>query len=931
MDRDGLCQRLDGEPPLQDDSGSPDWPALVEGCSIEDLAATVLQRLNPAGERLLLMEYADVLQVCYRLQDAAAEDLGSLDLPEGERRTLRQSALLLSEIVFEGQGRLALAAALYALGHDEKSPGEDDATRFERTVLRFKLGHVLSCMGTPQTREWRAAVEILQSASRLAKGLQPSLAVPEEALRELRSVIQTRLGTCHEDQGEPKVAAETFLQAIRSADSVDDRVGYTARAAWALAESGSPQEAYRLLKTEEGRLAQVEDELDQSLWEIVREDLRDRLGANPWSRREHPDLESFGEVRRLLLESWRKDRPPEPGELQGAISELKALERKLREDPSDADLLRRVLTDLAHLAAAEQEMERAEALLSEAEGLEARLRNPDPTLRRRLTRARIQLRTADRAKALEDLLGIFEESRLALDPGDRLEIAGHVLEALSLNEAEPLRILSIVSEVSVLFREVAIAQATAPARRRIRDLHQRPLETALLALCSAAARVGPESDVGQELLATAWSFLAAIRSPELFGAAGRARSGDSRLREMEGRFHRALRDHLVGNVDPKHPTWPARLEDLLEHELGLLEKPAVSAEEEAGAPDAALAFFQIRDLLRDRLLLVLARVGGVLRFRCIPRAEEVILEPWLRWGQWMAALARGVRLLPDSSHSEERLPAIQSLLPPGIDDAAGSSAPLAWSLLPDGRFHSLPFEILPDSRSEERRFGQGRAVRISLRSGPFPRADTRVRFFRGWLGLGGVPRAGDFEELPGSRREVEQLSRFLQGAGYRAEALIGREGHAEHLRRKIAEIRPAVLHLAVHGSTDSEHPEACTLILADCPGSPEGELLPFRRVRDLDLSGVDLVVLSACSSLLGRSTRSVGMEGLAWAFLEAGAAQVVASRYQVGDEATEKLMLAFYRHLQSHPVAEALGHTRDEALRSLRLPLCDVGAWSVWS
>jgi CHAT domain-containing protein len=93
---------------------------------------------------------------------------------------------------------------------------------------------------------------------------------------------------------------------------------------------------------------------------------------------------------------------------------------------------------------------------------------------------------------------------------------------------------------------------------------------------------------------------------------------------------------------------------------------------------------------------------------------------------------------------------------------------------------------------------------------------------------------------------------------------------------------------------------------------------------------VELVVLSACSSLLGRSGRGAGMEGLAWAFLQAGVTQVIASRYPVDDRATVTFMRALYRHLQDLPVAEALGRTRDECLRAEGLPLREVGAWSVW-
>jgi hypothetical protein len=40
-------------------------------------------------------------------------------------------------------------------------------------------------------------------------------------------------------------------------------------------------------------------------------------------------------------------------------------------------------------------------------------------------------------------------------------------------------------------------------------------------------------------------------------------------------------------------------------------------------------------------------------------------------------------------------------------------------------------------------------------------------------------------------------------------------------------------------------------------------------------------------------------------------------------------MAVLYEHLLSYPVAEALGHTRDDCLKEM--PAGQVGAWSVWS
>ncbi len=53
------------------------------------------------------------------------------------------------------------------------------------------------------------------------------------------------------------------------------------------------------------------------------------------------------------------------------------------------------------------------------------------------------------------------------------------------------------------------------------------------------------------------------------------------------------------------------------------------------------------------------------------------------------------------------------------------------------------------------------------------------------------------------------------------------------------------------------------------------------------------------------------MKGLTWAFLEAGATRVLASRYRVKDSAAAVFMASFYSHLLQHPILEALQWLRN--------------------
>jgi CHAT domain-containing protein len=96
-------------------------------------------------------------------------------------------------------------------------------------------------------------------------------------------------------------------------------------------------------------------------------------------------------------------------------------------------------------------------------------------------------------------------------------------------------------------------------------------------------------------------------------------------------------------------------------------------------------------------------------------------------------------------------------------------------------------------------------------------------------------------------------------------------------------------------------------------GSGEG-LLTAEEVASADLGGLELVVLSACDTALGRVERE-GVFGLQTAFQLAGARTVVASLWKVEDHATRALMVEFYRNVYGRKLGKL------EALRQAQLKL----------
>jgi CHAT domain-containing protein len=101
----------------------------------------------------------------------------------------------------------------------------------------------------------------------------------------------------------------------------------------------------------------------------------------------------------------------------------------------------------------------------------------------------------------------------------------------------------------------------------------------------------------------------------------------------------------------------------------------------------------------------------------------------------------------------------------------------------------------------------------------------------------------------------------------------------------------ASFHFTGHAAYNSRSPEASALALTDEP-------LTAKRIARLDLSSYNLVTLAACeTAITGREKIDTEYVGLTSAFLQAGAANVLSTLWQVDEIANAWFTIYFYQQL----------------------------------
>jgi CHAT domain-containing protein/Flp pilus assembly protein TadD len=178
-------------------------------------------------------------------------------------------------------------------------------------------------------------------------------------------------------------------------------------------------------------------------------------------------------------------------------------------------------------------------------------------------------------------------------------------------------------------------------------------------------------------------------------------------------------------------------------------------------------------------------------------------------------------------------------------------------------------------------------------------------------------RGLSYDELPGTKIEIEKISEILKSKGWTANINTGIDATEEVVKSVNS---PKILHIATHGQFDKNNETSeeqkkiyenplfkSKLILAGGEntrlklgnnesidsGTEDGYLTAY-EVMNMNLDNTELVVLSACETGLGEIRNGEGVYGLQRAFQVAGAKSLIMSLWKVPDAPTQELMLSFY-------------------------------------
>jgi len=259
---------------------------------------------------------------------------------------------------------------------------------------------------------------------------------------------------------------------------------------------------------------------------------------------------------------------------------------------------------------------------------------------------------------------------------------------------------------------------------------------------------------------------------------------------------------------------------------------------------------------------------------------------------------------PDSLDVIEPATKLYNLLIKPIEADLVNTNTILYS--PDGLLRYVPIASLYDGKKWlVEKYGVNNLISYSL-SDFTPKPTKPLRILAG--AFGGAQNTTKFGQagLPATVTEVQSISEALPNTTKLVANDFSRKATESQMQNK------NIVHLATHAEFNSGKPEDSFLIFGN------GDKVLLSEMKDLPMSNVDLIVLSACQTGVGKLGNGIEVLGFGYQVQRAGAKAAIASLWQVSDEGTQALMQAFYNDVKKgdRSKAESLRQAQIAKIRS---------------
>ncbi|MFM7601022.1 MAG: CHAT domain-containing protein [Pseudanabaena sp.] len=295
-------------------------------------------------------------------------------------------------------------------------------------------------------------------------------------------------------------------------------------------------------------------------------------------------------------------------------------------------------------------------------------------------------------------------------------------------------------------------------------------------------------------------------------------------------------------------------------------------------------------ILRDRLELIVFSKNNIPVNRTVKISQENLEKLIIDY--------RGGLLDNGSEDVKEHATELYNLLIKPIEAELTQAKAETILYAPDGQLRYVPMAALYDGKQwliEKYRVSNLIAYILSDFA---PQSKAQPSILAGAFGGKSGERKFGQTALPATITEVQSIANSFQNSVTLIEENFSRQAIESKFKNH------NILHLATHAEFNIGSPDQSFIIFGN------GDKIRLNEITDWQIPNIDLIVLSACQTGVGKMGDGVEILGFGYQIQKAGAKQAIASLWKVDDIGTQALMTEFYGELQKGNVTVTEGLRR---------------------